>query len=191
MFNTFFQAAEKAKQTTNSNTQTNDKGAPTSSNGCDKVNGVHQNGTGDVLRDRQLSEERPKQNEISAKNVVKEHENGKPGHRRKVEEQKQKQVEVPDEGRKSRKKKNHADQDVTVSREGSRAECNGKENNFGSRRMPEEKSEKKRQESVSSEPPAPVCNNKDEGQERTDNNSRLPQKKQGKKKKKISLGEND
>lgn len=190
MFNTFFQAAEKAKQTTNSNTQTIDKDAPTSSNGCDKVNGVHQNGTGDVLRDRHLSEERPKQNEISANNV-KARENGKPGHRRKVEEQKQKQAEVPDEGCKSRKKKNHANQDVTVSREGLRAECNGKENNFCSRRMPEEKSEKKRQESVSPEPPAPVCNYKDEGQERPENNSRLPQKKQGKKKKKISLGEND
>ena len=69
-------------------------------------------------------------------------------------------------------------------------ECNGKENNFGSRRKSEEKSEKKRQESVSPEPPAAVCNHKDEGQDKSDNSCRLPQKKQGKKKKKVSLGEN-
>lgn len=188
MFNTLFQAAEKAKQIPSSSTQRNDKGVPTSSSGCDKVNGVHQNGTGDVLRNRQLSEERRKPNEISANNV-KERENGKPGHRRKAEEQKQKQAEAPNEGCKSRKKQNHAYQDVTVSLQGSRVECNGKENNFVSRRKSEEKSEKKRQESVSSEPPAPVCSIKDEVQDKTDNNSRLPQKKQGKKKKKISLGE--
>lgn len=69
-------------------------------------------------------------------------------------------------------------------------ECNGKENNVSSRRKSEEKSEKKRQESVSPEPPAPVYNHKDEGQDKSDNSCRLPQKKQGKKKKKISLGEN-
>ncbi|KAL9983544.1 hypothetical protein ACROYT_G005732 [Oculina patagonica] len=179
-------AAEKAKQIPSSSTQRNDKGVPTPSSGCDKVNGVHQNGTGDVLRNRQLSEERRKPNEISANNV-KERENGKTGHRRKAEEQKQKQAEAPNEGCKSRKKQNYAIQDVTVSRQGSRVECNGKENNFVPRRKSEEKSEKKRQESVSSEPPAPVCSIKDEVQDKTDNNSRLPQKKQGKKKKKISL----
>ena len=157
------------------------------SNGCGKVNGVHDNGTGDVLRNRQLSEERRKQNEISANNV-KERENGKPVNRRKVEEPKQKQP-IPSEAGKSRKKHDHANQDVTVSRQESRVECNGKENNFGSRKKSEEKSEKKRQEPVSPEPPAPVCNNKDEGQSKIDSNSRLPQKRQGKKKKKISLGE--
>lgn len=109
-------------------------------------------------------------------------------------EHKHKQAEVdlplvPDEGGKSHKKQIHANQDVTMSRQALRVECNGKENNFGTRRKAEEKSEKKRQESVSPEP-APVCNNKDEGQEKADKNSRLLQKKQErKKKKKISLGE--
>ena len=185
-----FQAAEKAKQSTTSKTPTENKIASSSSNGCEKVNGVHQNGTSsDVLKNRQLSEERRK-HEIPNTNNVKERVNGKPGPRRKVEEQKHKQAEVPDEACKSRKKQNHTHQDVTVSRQGSKVECNGKENNFGTRRKSEEKSEKKRQESVSPEPPAPVCNHKDEGQYKSDNSCRLPQKKQGKKKKKISLGEN-
>ena len=184
-----FQAAEKAKQTSTAKTKTENKIAPSSSNGCEKVNGVHHNGTSDVLRNRQLSEERRK-HEIST-NSVKDRVNGKPDQRRKAEEQKRKQAEVPDEVCKSRKKQNHAHQDVTVSRQGSKVECNGKENNFGSRRKSDETSEKKRQESVSPEPPAPVCNHKDEGQDKTDNSCRLPQKKQGKKKKKVSLGEND
>lgn len=105
-----------------------------------------------------------------------------------MEEPKQKQP-VPSEGGKSRKKQNHANQDVTVSRQESRVECNGKENNFGSRKKSEEKSEKKRQECAYPEPPSPVCNNKDDGQVKIDSNSRLPQKRQGKKKKKMSLGE--
>jgi len=40
---------------------------------------------------------------------------------------------------------------------------------------------------VSPDPPAPVCNHKEEGQDKSDNSCRLPQKKQGKKKKKVSL----
>lgn len=182
----FFQAAEKAKQNTTGKGQSEIKVAPSSTNGCEKVNGVHHNGTSDVLRNRQLSEEGRK-HEIPT-NSVKERVNGKPGQRRKAEEQKQKQPEVPDEVCKSRKKQHHANQDVAVSHQASKVECNGKENNFGSRRKSEEKSEKK--ESISPEPRAPVCNHKDEEQEKTDNRCRLPQKKQGKKKKKASLGEN-
>ena len=183
-----FQAAEKAKQTTTSKTLTENKIASSSSNGCEKVNGVHHNGTSDVLRNRQLSEERRK-HEIPNTNNVKERIDGKSGQRRKAEEQKHKQAEVPDEVCKSRKKQNHAHEDVMVSRQVSKVECNGKENNFSSRRKTEEKSEKKRQESVSPDPPAPVCNHKEEGQDKSDNSCRLPQKKQGKKKKKVSLGE--
>jgi len=112
---------------------------------------------------------------------------GKRAQRRKVEEPKQKQPEVTDEGCKSRKKQSNASLDVTVSRQGSRVECNGKENNFSPRRKAEEKLEKKRQESVSPDP-APVQGNKDESQDKADNSGRLPQKKQGKKKKKMSLG---
>lgn len=112
----------------------------------------------------------------------------KQAQRRKVEEPKQKRPEVTDEGCKSRKKQNHASQNVTASRQGVKVDCNGKENNFGTRRKVEEKSEKKRQESVSPDP-APVQNNKDDAQDKSDLNSgRLPQKKQGKKKKKVSLG---
>ena len=190
-----FQAAEKAKQTTTSKTPAEDKIASSSSNGCEKVNGVHHNGTSDVLRKRQLSEERrkhqiPNTNTNTNTNNVKDRVNGKPSQRRKAEEPKHKQPEVPDEVCKSRKNQNHAQEDVTVSRQGSKVECNGKENNFGSRRKSQEKSEKKRQESVSPDPPAPVCNHKDEGQDKSDNSCRLPQKKQGKKKKKVSLGRN-
>jgi len=181
-------AAEKAKQNTTGKDRTEIKVVPSSTNGCEKVSGVHHNGTSDVLRNRQLSEEGRK-HEIPT-DSVKERVNGKPGQRRKAEEQKQKQVEVPDEVFKSRKKQHHANQDVAVSHQASKLECNGKENNFGSRRKSEEKSEKKRQESVSPEPPAPICNHNDEGQDKTDNRCRLPQKKQGKKKKKASLGEN-
>ena len=184
----FFQAAEKAKQDTTGRGQTEITVVPSSTNGCEKVNGVHHNGTSDVLRNRQLSEEGRK-HEIPT-NSVKERVNGKPGQRRKAEEQKQKQAEVPDEVFKSRKKQHHANQDVAVSHQASKVECNGKENNFGSRRKSEEKSEKKWQDSVSPEPPAPVCNHNDEGQDKTDNRCRLPQKKQGKKKNKASIGEN-
>lgn len=103
-----------------------------------------------------------------------------------MEEPRQKQQEVQDNGCKSRKKQHHVSQDVTVSRQGSRVECNGKENSFGTRRKVEEMSEKKRQESVSPDP-APVQNIKDDV-DKSDNRVRLPQKKQGKKKKKVSLG---
>ena len=184
-----FQAAEKAKQTTTSKTPTENEIASSSSNGSEKVNGVHHNGTSDVLRNRLLSEERRKHS-IPNTNIVKERVNGKPGQRRKTEEQMHKQAEVPDEVCKSRKKQNHVQEGVTVSRQGSKLECNGKEYNFSSRRKSEEKSEKKRQESVSPDPPAPVCNHKDEVQDKTENSCRLPQKKQGKKKKKVSLGRN-
>lgn len=117
----------------------------------------------------------------------KDNNEGKRAQRRKVEEPKQKQPEVTDEGCKARKKQSSGSSDVTVSRQASRGECNGKENNFSPRRKAEEKLEKKRQESVSPDP-APVQDNKDESQDKSDNSGRLPQKKQGKKKKKMSLG---
>lgn len=172
-------AAEKAKQDSNTNAQTDNTVAPPSSSDRDNVNGIHQNGTGGVLRNRQLSEET--RNHETPTTNGNEQEHGKPAHRRKEEEQKQQQVRIPDEDGKSRKKRNHASQDVAMSLQ---VECHEKENNFGTRRKAEEKSEKKRQESVSPEP-GPVCNHKDEGHEKTD--GRLPQKKQGKKKKKMSL----
>ena len=117
----------------------------------------------------------------------KDNDEGKRAQRRKVEEPKQKKPEMPNEVCKSRKKQTLASEDVTLSRQGSKVECNGKENNFGTRRKSEEKSEKKRQELVSPEP-VPVQTSKNDAQEKTDVISRSQQKKQGKKKKKVSLG---
>lgn len=176
-------AAEKAKQKQNSNAQSNGKVSPSSSSSsCEKMNRLHNHNAGEILKNRQLLEDsRKRENPVTN---GKDSDEKKRPQRRKVEEPKQKQPEVVDEGYKSHRKLNHASQNVTVSRQGS-LECNGKENNFGTRRKAEEKSEKNRQESVSPDPPHVHSNNGDA--DKSDNSSRLPQKKQGKKKKKVSL----
>ena len=173
----FSQAAEQAKQKKNPNSENNNKVSQSSSSaGCEKKIEAHNNDADVVLSNTRLLEERQKR-ENAVTNVKEEK---KPAQRRKVEEQKRKQPEALDEGCSSRKKQSHASQDVTVSRQGSRETCNGKE----TRRKSEQKSEKKRQESVSPDPNK--FKKSDAG--KSENGGRLPQKKQGKKKKKVSLG---
>lgn len=169
-------AAEQAKQKKNPNSENNNKVSQSSSSaGCEKKIEAHNNDADVVLSNTRLLEERQKR-ENAVTNVKEEK---KPAQRRKVEEQKRKQPEALDEGCSSRKKQSHASQDVTVSRQGSRETCNGKE----TRRKSEQKSEKKRQESVSPDPNK--FKKSDAG--KSENGGRLPQKKQGKKKKKVSL----
>lgn len=174
-------AAEKAKQNVNSNDQTDDKVPPSSPSNRGNMNGIHFNGTSDNLRNKRESDETANHQTpaINGKELL----NGKQGHG--VKEQEQKQLQISGEGGKSRKKRNHSNQDVTMSRQVASHE---NENNFGARTKTEEKSEKKRQESGSPDQ-SPVSSSKHEGQEKTDGPP--PQKKQGKKKKKASVDDDD
>lgn len=142
------------------------------------MNGIHHNGTSDALRNKRESDATTNY-QTPALNG-KELQNGKPVHRGK--EQEQKQLQTPDNGGKARKKRNHSNQDVTMSRQ---VESHENECNFGARTKTEEKAEKIRQVSGSPDR-GPVSNNKHQGQEKT--GGPPPQKKQGKKKKKASVG---
>lgn len=173
-------AAEKEKQALNSNYQ---NGGKCSSAGCEKINGVHHEGSEKKIRNRQLSEDTRKR-EMPAMND-KNCEEGKRAQRRKMEEPKQKQREDLNECSKSRKKQSQSRQNITVSRQDSK-EINGKENNLGPQRQAGEKPEKQRQDSLSQVPiPVEIC--KEDAQDKSDSSSRSQQKKQGKKKKKMSL----
>lgn len=184
-----FQVVEKAKQKQTPDTQNNSKGSPSSSSsGCEKVNGVHQNGSDVVLQSRHTSE----QSQQRKNHVTNGKEEKKPVQPRKTEQQQPqqqpqqqgKQPEVSNEGCASRKKLSHADQEVVMSRQDSRKTCNGKENNVVSRRKAEEKAKKKRQEPVASEPATVEKNDVDKSKY---GGRKQEQKKQGKKK--ASLGE--
>lgn len=180
-----FQVVEKAKQKQTPDTQSDSKGSPSSSSsGCEKVNGVHQNGSDVVLQSRHTSE----QSQQRKNHVTNGKEEKKPVQPRKTEQQQPqqqgKQPEVSNEGCASRKKLSHADQEVAMSRQDSRKTCNGKENNVVSRRKAEEKAKKKRQEPVASEPATVEKNDVDKSKY---GGRKQEQKKQGKKK--ASLGE--
>lgn len=174
-------AAEKAKQNENTNDQIDDKAPPSSPSNRGNVNGIHHNGTSDALRNKRESDATTNY-QTPALNG-KELQNGKPVHRGK--ELEQKQLQTPDNGGKARKKRNHSNQDVTMSRQ---VESHENECNFGARTKTEEKAEKIRQVSGSPDR-GPVSNNKHQGQEKT--GGPPPQKKQGKKKKKASVDDDD
>ena len=180
LFFNLFQAVEKGKQKQTPDTQNNRKGSQSSSSsGCEKVNGVHQNGADVVLQNRQPSE----QGQQCKNHVRNGKEEKKPAQQRKTEQQQQQQPEVSNEGGVSRKKQSHADQEVAMSRQNSRKTCCGKENNVVTRRKAEDRSKKKRQEPVAPEPATVEKNDVDKSK---CGGRKQEQKKQGKKK--ASLG---